>query len=596
MSIFIFFIFGSLLFGAGVMLAPAWPSQQPRIGLAAALALALVTGGSVFWAEAFGWDTLVIDYLLFALMSGVVLSGALSQGQARAEARGETLSDDDQGWPGPQDLAFFGLVTLLVAMPLLMLPVPLGRDGLTPAYLALTAQLGGSFSNLAPFQPDIDILYAPGFQALTAYLAHQLDQPIPTIQMAMGSVVALLAVWLAYDLGTELRDKALGRAMSLALLAGMGLASAWLRAHFGGLMGLLFTLAFLLYALRYLRHRYPMDVVAAGLMLGAVVLVNPTWLLVLLAGFAGLLIASVWLSIDDDRTSVILLAIATPLVALLGIAPWLINTLPLLNGDIASPYVPSMGTLWALISGHNPLVLLLAVIGTRYGWRSGSRDERRLIVAALIWLVIVLDLAVTGWMARLLPALGRYLHPERVAEHGPIIPYTLLAAYGLLWLWHELLAADWRARLRGSAYHWVGAGLVAGVIGWALLGSSLRDGDLLPGLRADVTAGDLAALRWLRDQAADDALLLNHPEDGLWAAMIAGREAVFYPEMAFTSSDPAPDPLLLAFWDDPNTTALTEAGVDYVIVPERDGRSLDALDGLTLVYRDGGAAVYALGD
>ncbi len=158
MSIFIFFIFGSLLIGAGVMLAPAWPSQQPRIGLAAALALALVTGGSVFWAEAFGWDTLVIDYLLFALMSGVVLSGALSQGQARAEARGETLSDDDQGWPGPQDLAFFGLVTLLVAMPLLMLPVPLGRDGLTPAYLALTAQLGGSFSNLAPFQPDIDVL------------------------------------------------------------------------------------------------------------------------------------------------------------------------------------------------------------------------------------------------------------------------------------------------------------------------------------------------------------------------------------------------------------------------------------------------------
>ena len=61
-----------------------------------------------------GWDTLVVDYLLFALLSGVVLGGTLSTAQARAEARGERLEDRDQGWPGPGDLAFFAFAALLL--------------------------------------------------------------------------------------------------------------------------------------------------------------------------------------------------------------------------------------------------------------------------------------------------------------------------------------------------------------------------------------------------------------------------------------------------------------------------------------------------
>ena len=82
MSLFIVFILLAVLLGAGVMLAPAWRTAQPRIGLAATLCLALVTGGAVFYAEIFGWNTLGVDYLLFALLSGVVLGGTLSTAQA----------------------------------------------------------------------------------------------------------------------------------------------------------------------------------------------------------------------------------------------------------------------------------------------------------------------------------------------------------------------------------------------------------------------------------------------------------------------------------------------------------------------------------
>ena len=100
MTFFIVFVFSAVLLGAGAMLSPAWRTAQPRIALSATLCLAIVVGGAVFYAKAFGWDTLVVDYLLFALLSGVVLGGTLSTAQARAEARGEQLADRDQGWPG----------------------------------------------------------------------------------------------------------------------------------------------------------------------------------------------------------------------------------------------------------------------------------------------------------------------------------------------------------------------------------------------------------------------------------------------------------------------------------------------------------------
>jgi len=48
MPLFIVFIMGAMLCGAGAMLAPALPTSQPRVGLAAAFTLALIMGGSLF--------------------------------------------------------------------------------------------------------------------------------------------------------------------------------------------------------------------------------------------------------------------------------------------------------------------------------------------------------------------------------------------------------------------------------------------------------------------------------------------------------------------------------------------------------------------
>jgi hypothetical protein len=275
MKFFVLFIVGAVIIGAGAMLSPAWPTKQPRIGLAATFSLALIVGGAVWWAEMFGWSTLVIDYLLFALVSIVILGGTMAQAQERAESRGEELLDEDMGWPGPEDLAFFAISALLASVPLLILNLPLGAQAAADAMVTLAARDGGTFTSLAPFYPKITSFTPPGFHAITAYLSAQLHQPIPMIHMAVGSVVAFLCVWMAYDLGAEIKDKRLGRAMALAMIGSPGIANLLFNSQYSQLMGILFAMAFMTYVLRYYRHHLLLDMIAAGLLLGAVLYVSP---------------------------------------------------------------------------------------------------------------------------------------------------------------------------------------------------------------------------------------------------------------------------------------------------------------------------------
>ena len=62
------------------------------MALAATLCLALVVGGAIFYAEIIAWDTLVVDYLLFALLSGVVLVAHCRQRKPAPKRKAN-------GWP-----------------------------------------------------------------------------------------------------------------------------------------------------------------------------------------------------------------------------------------------------------------------------------------------------------------------------------------------------------------------------------------------------------------------------------------------------------------------------------------------------------------
>ncbi len=578
MSLFVVFIFGAVLLGAGAMLSPAWRTAQPRIALSATLCLALVTGGAVFYTEVFGWDTLVIDYMLFALLSGVVLGGTLSTAQARAEARGEQLADRDQGWPGPEDLAFFALVALVVVVPLFHLVAPLGAQGQISAFHSLTTREAQSFTSLLPFAPAETAIVSPGFHALSAYLSLQLGLTIPLIQLSVSSVIVYLLVWLAYDFGAELRDKRLGRAMAIAQMLGFGIHLSSLDGHFSELLALLFAQAFLLYALRLLRQFNLADLVAGGLMLGAVIYTNLTLSLIMWLGYLSLLCFA-WLNRQwaISLKSRLGLTLGIPLVALLGIAPWLVNNLPHMLPVSPSPFTAELSNLVHMTRDQGFLILPLALWGIAIGLRE-SGITRFVSLLMLAWLLLVVESSLFGVVGSLLPFLGGLTNAPNLARHGVILPYAWFAGLALLKLWEAHLPTAIKQRLRRSAYPLMAltAALIV-VCGVAFQPLVKVVGPLFAVPPATITEADLAAMAWLRENTPDDALLLA-ADGGGWLPTFAERRAIDYRAVRYFE------------WDFVQEAKVNLDEVDFVFV-SAGGNAPDDLR-LRLVFERGGARVF----
>lgn len=453
MPLLVLFVFGAVVLGAGAMLSPAWPTAQPRVGLAATLALALIIGGAVFWAMAFGWDTLVIDYMLFALIIGIFLGGTLSFGQSRAEKQGEVLLDSEQGWPGPEDLIFLGIVALLLAIPPIFMK---------PAENTNTAQLGAA-ALAARDERTFDVplvigdatenttaFYAPGYSALSAYLSQQLSQTPELVQFAVAAVIALLCVWLIYDLGAEMRDKYLGRAMAVALLFIPGFWMLYFNGHYTALLGLAFTLAFLTYAYRVLKHGLRADVIGAGLLLGATIIAEPNAFPLAVVGYAALLATE----ISGRRTFTLrglVMSAAIGVIALAATAPWLINGL-IPNMDTPRFILDSGrgGDVLAFFAFHGIGVIGLAALGAWTALRPEHGDN-----ATQPGIVLALALGIWALVAALL------------FDYGAIIPLSLLAGFGLLWLWEKVMTPRGRTFVITSGL----ALLVLGVFSIVLAGS-----------------------------------------------------------------------------------------------------------------------------
>ncbi len=578
MPLFVVFVFATIILGAGGMLAPAWETHHPRIGLMGALSLGVIMGGGIFWAMLFGWNTLVIDYLLFALVTTIFLGGTLSYGQMRAESRGETLEDANQGWPGPRDLLFFGLVALVFVVPVLVLPVPLDTDAQGFGYLGLLARLGGDFKTLAPFHPEISYLYAPSFTLITAYLSQQLGQGLHHVQMAVGAVLSILLVWLAYDFGAEYRDKRLGRAMAIAMFAGVGLFTAYMDSHYTTLLGLVFAMAFLIFALRFLRDGHWPDALAAGLMLGSVALAHPDTTIILALGYVPWL-ATMWFG--QPRPTLrrwLVLAAGVPLVALAGILPWLLNIRDLLGADIVSPFTRDPNYWRVMILYNGVWIVPVAILGAFFGLRRREQPS----ILAVGWLVFVLEFSTLGILEALIPSIIepalRYDYPFSIAWHGPIIPFSILGGVGLLWLWDRFGESRLGERLYRQSY------AIIGMLGVVVLLGLIFNQEILTFSKDKVgffgafsSHADVSAMTWLKQNTPPDARVLNFPgpQEGDWVPVVSERDSVYYRWQPFFRGDAdslAEQEQLRAFWENPvdpaNADLLREAGVDYVIVPQ----------------------------
>ncbi len=580
MPIFVIFVFAAIVFGAGAMLAPALPTHGPRIGLSGALTLAFVISGALFWASLFGWNTLVIDYLWFALLVIIFLGGTLSAGMTRAEAKAD--GRDYGGWPGPRELAFFTMVAIIFAAPALTLPVPLDTDAQGFGYLALMLRNSGSLTTLAPYHPEITYLYSPGFPALVAYLGHQLNAGLQNIQLAVGAVLAVLFVWVAYDFGNELdrdRVRRTGLVIAFCALIGTGLLTADLDSHYTALLALVFALAFLTFAIRFHREGRRADFVAAAVTLAAVPLSQPDVTIILILGYVPWL-ATMWLATPRPTFRRWLgLAVGIPLLALIGIAPWLAQIAPQLGSDIQSPFAISAQHLVVMVVYHGGVIALLSLVGIAVA----ARRRNAVDLLMIGWLALIVDFSSLGILQRLVPwlvaPLTRYDYPFSIAWHGPIIPYIYLGGTALLWLMAKLgreRAERWIKLASLPAINVVALAVVL-IMSYTdpLLAASKDTPVQIYG--AFSSQADVQAMQWLEQNTPPDVLVLNHPgpQEGDWAPVVAQRNTVYFRPQPFFRNTQKVDEMqsaLRAFWQNPgdstNAALLARYGVSYVLVPQ----------------------------
>jgi hypothetical protein len=400
--------------------------------------------------------------------------------------------------------------------------------------LTVTAKLGATLNTLAPFYPDVQYLHPPGYPAIVAYLSEQMNQPIPMVMFALGAVLTVLATWGAYDLGSELGGKRLGRATALGLLVGVGL----LRTYFGGdftyLMGLAFGIPALAYQIRVARGGGRFDIVGGGLMMGATFIASFEMGVVMLLAYVALIIGSLLPLGERPNSRVWLSLIAGVLVAFFfGSGPWLVNNWTLITTVERFADGPTINNLGVLL-GSNVILLPLAALGLWIAWQDTANGLRRIAAICVIWLLLIVDITVVGVIPALMPFLARVLNIEMVAQVGAIIPLMMLAGVGLLWLWERIPAA-WRSMTRNRIYWLAGAGAV--VIALAMVGSDTTWQTMHNLLGIDDvygTQGEIDAGVWMYDNLPEDATILTAPAQ-VWVPVLAERDALsvlLYPNAA----------------------------------------------------------------
>lgn len=614
-----------ILFLAGIPLARivAPDTRSVAFGSTTALAVAVVVTGNL--AALFGYRS----WMALVVWSVIVLGGWLRTRQAAVR---EPLR-----FP-PNRLTLFLLVmAFALAAPLLILPVPMDTDAQGFGYLALMIKKSGTIASLAPWHPDIAYLYSPGALLIFAALAGLFaNVPMSAVMMGASHAAAFLFVCMAWDFGAEIAQQVPRPltphvwqwAMAISAAASVGLWTALLDSHYTSVFGLLFVLASLTALARLLRTGGCSDAAISAVSLAALVMTHPDSAIITALGFVAFLV-SIWVVARPPWQLQLLIAVAVPLSAAALTLPWLARIFPLLDSTIRSPFEVSLAHWRPLLLYHGLVWPLLALVGAVV-W---PRQSTVWTLAMIGWIAAIVEFSLLGLLDSAFPAVlnpfVRFHYPFSLAWHGPIIPYMVLGAGGLVWLAGKVDFRD-LSRLIDRVL----LGLAVGISLILVLSSSVpawtKGWFHFEGCFA--TANDVVAMRWLRDNSPPCARVLNYPGDYVnlrdweahWVPVIAERDSVYFRGAPFFAgpglrSARAQAEQMLAFWRDPadpeNVERLRAARLDFVIVPESIGAPAsrktswrwkppavlsgiasrpEAAGYLEMVFRAGGAQVYRI--
>lgn len=261
MLFFVAFIFSAVILGIGVMLAPALPTDEPRIGLASTIALASIILTGVVWTVFVSWDTLIIDYVLFGLVSLVILGGTMIQAQDE---------DASTQWMTRHDFIFLlvlgglCLVSLGFQAPITSIQI----EGIS------AFQEGQTLAQIISQFPNLNTSGLLGIHILSAYLSQQLQQDISVVYSAVQAVLLFLCIFTTYDFGTELKDTQLGQILASVMFVILIVATVFFQVN---LLAILLSLGILTFALRVYRHRQILDGVGLLFLVITLIVIYPIW-------------------------------------------------------------------------------------------------------------------------------------------------------------------------------------------------------------------------------------------------------------------------------------------------------------------------------
>lgn len=582
-----YLVFVTVILGAGTLTASIIPTRGARIGLGAALFLALVVDLTWFTAPLLDWSATLGDAAWIGAFA-LVIAGALLTARHYAHSRHELIV---WIWPTTRDLAFLAVVFTALGAVVLVLPVPLDTDAQGFGYLALTLRDGEDYTTLAPWHPEIETLYSPGYTGLIAHLSARFDLGIQTLMLIVSAATAGLFVWLSYDLGCELEGPRTGRGLMLASLIGTGMVTAFMDSHYTALLALLFAMAFLTFALRFLTTGRWSSALFATICLAAVPFTQPDTTLALIMGYAPWLVV-VWLSRPRPSLRVwLVLTAVIPLVALGITIPWLDSLRDLLGSGIESPFQVESTHWRTLVLMHGGVIVGLAALGGLIGL--GQR--RAIPLLMIVWLAGIVEFSTLGLLEKnfpdLMEPLLKYDYPFSLAWHGPVIPYTVLGGLALVWLANRLGGEQVDRVIAGVVplvLLVMAVGIAAVVVFFDPLLDASKDIKQLKFFGAFSSWADVRAMEWLRENTPPGARVLNHPgpHEGDWTPVISERDTVYFRPQPFfrrTAQADAEQASFRPFWTDPAgedfQARLLEAGIQYVLVPQvfGDPASYDTL-------------------
>ncbi len=598
-------LFVGVLTAAGGGLAYALRLRS--MGFAAVLGLGLWLVFSLAYAMPFGWSARVGDTAL-ALLIFVLVAIATRNRERPVPAIPYQRFD-----------AWMLVVVLMgLSLPAVVLPVPLDTDAQGFGYLALMAREAGNLTTLAPFQPQINYLYAPGFTVTAAYFSEHLGLPMHTVQFGLGAGLAWLFVWVMYDFGVMLGGRVRGRAHVMAAFIGTGLVTSYMDSHYTSLYGLAFG-AVLLAAVYRIIVPYADETVAPPLWsrfgggvlaLAALVLVHPDTTIIIGLGLGAWLLLAPLAAPRPTLRRWLLVTFGLPTAALVPLLPWLWGVRHLLGGDITSPFERDPAY-WRVALGIPPEVLYHGGVGVLIalvGLVIGLRYRQHIALLSLGWLVLVVEFAAFGLLEEIVPGLvapiTRYDYPFSIAWKGPVIPYILLTGVALAALWNVIYNRVSYYDPDATGPQPVSPALLLGysvllLAATAVILGGAYNRDILALSKGRVTFfgafashADVSAMAWLRENTAADAYVLNFPgpQEGDWVPVISERRSVYYRPQPFFDRPTGSDPLLdtpeqvalSAVWDNPVTVEaellLFRYGVDYVIVPQVVGDPVTILE------------------